>query len=228
MALFPVSFFSPFAIPAMAAYMWFQSAATGEGFGMPYQYSKRKISAMSNEEFNMMDGAKIAEISLSDIRAYVDALPEFFLEARRVNVMFLKELTHLWKDAVDFGFEMVGSNFSGAPSPETGVQPNPDYVPEPDKFLPPIAGTDSLPPTKKTPPKKPSPTGDQRGAEIMKRQIDDLEEKMLNQKRIVDVHYPNPDDKGRSAKEHRGRLTDMINALYKKRLEFKKKYGYWY
>ncbi len=50
-----------------------QSAVMGEAFGKHYQYGKRKISSMTNEEFNKMDGGDIFGSIVTD---YVKIIPQ--------------------------------------------------------------------------------------------------------------------------------------------------------
>ncbi len=50
----PVSGFLPVPLPMMIPFMGAQSLVIGKMFGVGFQYGKRKISAMSNEEFNKL------------------------------------------------------------------------------------------------------------------------------------------------------------------------------
>ncbi len=52
MGILPIGFFSPLPLAMMIPFMATQSLAMGEAFGKSFQYGKRKISAMSNEDFN--------------------------------------------------------------------------------------------------------------------------------------------------------------------------------
>ncbi len=50
----PIGFFAPLPLPMMIPFMGMQSAVMAEQFGTLFQYGKRRISAMSNEEFNAL------------------------------------------------------------------------------------------------------------------------------------------------------------------------------
>ncbi len=50
----PIGFFAPLPLPMMIPFMGIQSAVMAEQFGTMFQYGKRRISAMSNEEFNKL------------------------------------------------------------------------------------------------------------------------------------------------------------------------------
>ncbi len=50
----PIGFFAPLPLPMMIPFMGIQSAVMAEQFGTLFQYGKRRISAMSNEEFNKL------------------------------------------------------------------------------------------------------------------------------------------------------------------------------
>lgn len=101
----PIGFFMPLAFPAMATYMWYQSAMIGEGFYMTGHYAKRKIDSMSNEQFNKLTAADIARIASDDMKSFIDALPHMFQQGRQVNKMILQELVNLLEDTLNFGID---------------------------------------------------------------------------------------------------------------------------
>ncbi len=51
-----------------------QSLAMGEAFGKGFQYGKRKISSMSNEDFNKMDFKELSESLATDYRVMIPSL----------------------------------------------------------------------------------------------------------------------------------------------------------
>ncbi len=57
----PIGFFAPLPLPMMIPFMGIQSAVMAEQFGTLFQYGKRRISAMSNEEFNKLTWADLQD-----------------------------------------------------------------------------------------------------------------------------------------------------------------------
>ena len=137
----PVGFFMPMAFPAMAPYMWYQSAMIGEGFYMNGKIAERRIGAMPNDYFK--EGGKamsyFIEIQRKDMQAYIDALPKMFAQARQVNHMILEELVTMLGDAIKLGLEVLVNqgNYGELGRPSAG---NPNY------FNPPTADQDFAPP----------------------------------------------------------------------------------
>ncbi len=67
--------FSPMPLGIMAPFMAYQSAALAYSFGLNYEYGKRKIKSMSNEQFNELTPIKLNEIT----SIHHDALLEGFI-----------------------------------------------------------------------------------------------------------------------------------------------------
>ncbi len=68
----PIGGFLPIPLALMIPFMFMQSVMMGYGFGTGFQYSKRKISAMSNEEFN---ATSIKNETQKMFAAYHDIIP---------------------------------------------------------------------------------------------------------------------------------------------------------
>ena len=64
-----IGFFAPLPIAIMIPFMAAQSAAMAEAFGSHFQYGKRKISSMSNEEFNALTSEKLFGDTAANIKA---------------------------------------------------------------------------------------------------------------------------------------------------------------
>ncbi len=69
-----IGFFAPFPLALMIPFMAGQSLAMGEAFGKGFQYGKRKISSMSNEEFNALDFKELSESLATDYRVMIPSL----------------------------------------------------------------------------------------------------------------------------------------------------------
>ncbi len=69
----PVGGFFPIPLAMMIPFMATQSLVMGEAFGKAFQFGKRKISAMSNDEFNEL---KIEKVASEMFQSYKNILPE--------------------------------------------------------------------------------------------------------------------------------------------------------
>lgn len=70
----PLGFFAPLPNPVMIPFMGIQSAIMAKMFGEYFQYGKRKIQAMSNEEFNRLDATQLSLRNRADVQDIVTAL----------------------------------------------------------------------------------------------------------------------------------------------------------
>ncbi len=69
----PVGGFFPIPLAMMIPFMATQSLVMGEAFGKAFQFGKRKISAMSNDEFNKLN---IEQVASEMFASYKNILPE--------------------------------------------------------------------------------------------------------------------------------------------------------
>lgn len=69
-----IGFFAPFPLALMIPFMAGQSLAMGEAFGKGFQYGKRKISSMSNEEFNKLNFQELSESIATDYRVMIPSI----------------------------------------------------------------------------------------------------------------------------------------------------------
>ncbi len=105
----------------------------GDAFGKSYQYGKRKISAMSNEEFNELTPKDLAKDITADFEALIPELKiamaastEFQGQIiREMGAMLQNFLADLPADVKQF---ILGLNQGGGlPSP-IGIEPPPDVT----------------------------------------------------------------------------------------------------
>ncbi len=71
-----IGFFAPFPLALMIPFMAGQSLAMGEAFGKGFQYGKRKISSMSNEEFNALNFQQLSESIATDYKVMIPSMKE--------------------------------------------------------------------------------------------------------------------------------------------------------
>ncbi len=69
----PVGGFFPIPLAMMIPFMATQSLVMGEAFGKAFQFGKRKISAMGNDEFNVLN---IEQVASEMFASYKNILPE--------------------------------------------------------------------------------------------------------------------------------------------------------
>ncbi len=70
----PVSGFLPVPLPMMIPFMGAQSLVIGKMFGEGFQYGKRKISAMGNEEFNKLTFQDMMSNARSELKASIPTM----------------------------------------------------------------------------------------------------------------------------------------------------------
>ncbi len=98
-------------IPFMAG----QSLMMGEAFGKGFQYGKRKISAMSNEEFNALTPSKLGEEIKTDYTAIIPHLGQAVKASSDFQSLVIKEIIDVIKN---LPADIIGG-FTGTSNPET-------------------------------------------------------------------------------------------------------------
>ncbi len=69
-----------------------QSLVLGKQFGEGFQYGKRKISAMSNEEFNKLTPAKLAQDNAEELKQMIPSMKGAITDMRSFQSFIVKEL----------------------------------------------------------------------------------------------------------------------------------------
>ncbi len=98
----PIGFFSPLPLPIMVPFMFMQSAAMALGFGSFFQYGKRKISSMSNEEFNVLTPEALTSQLISSIDNMIPSVESSFHQMEKMNEMILQAMAKYFDQAVGF------------------------------------------------------------------------------------------------------------------------------
>ncbi len=110
----PIGFFSPLPLPIMVPFMFMQSAAMALGFGSFFQYGKRKLSAMSNEEFNALTPEALTSQLMSSINNMIPTVEQSFHQMESMNVMILEAMAKYFSQGVEFLDKWIigrGENF---------------------------------------------------------------------------------------------------------------------
>ncbi len=96
-----VGFFAPFPLALMIPFMAGQSLAMGEAFGKGFQYGKRKISSMSNEDFNALDFKSLSESLATDYRTMIPSLEQSIRASDKLQSAVIQEMGDLIKSIPD-------------------------------------------------------------------------------------------------------------------------------
>ncbi len=139
---FPVplpSTFMPLPLAIMIPFMGIQSGVMAQQFGMNFQYGKRKISAMSNEEFNKLTPQQMQADFSNQITGMIPTFEKSLQEMRPFQRMIFIEMIAAFKEAVQLGLDIAGAGLginTGLPSiPKDKFTPGPEE--EQRGFIPP-------------------------------------------------------------------------------------------
>ncbi len=80
--------------------MFMQSAAMALGFGSFFQYGKRKISSMSNEEFNALTPEALTAQLLSNVNNMIPSVQSSFKQMEQMNVLILDAMANYFSQGV--------------------------------------------------------------------------------------------------------------------------------
>ncbi len=92
-----IGFFAPLPLAMMMPFMAGQSMMMGDAFGKSYQYGKRKISAMSNEDFNKLTTRDLANDIQADFNAIIPPLSEAVRQSSQFQSLIIQEMGKIIK-----------------------------------------------------------------------------------------------------------------------------------
>ncbi len=104
----------PLPLPIMIPFMMWQSAAIAAGFGTYFQFAKRRVSAMSNEDFNKADPHELVNSMYDDI---VKQIPSSFAKVDSLTPVMLQSMNVMLDQAVKWLQGAITGNFFGTPNP---------------------------------------------------------------------------------------------------------------
>ncbi len=90
----PISGFLPVPLPMMIPFMGAQSLVIGKMFGEGFQYGKRKISAMPNEEFNKLTFEKMMSNARSEMQAAIPTMQQAMQDMKPMVETVVHEFTN--------------------------------------------------------------------------------------------------------------------------------------
>ncbi len=98
-----VGLFMPLPLAMMIPFMGIQSAVMAKQFGENFQYGKRRISAMSNEEFNKLTPQKIQENANKELKAMIPSMQASVTEMRSFQTFLIREFLLMINDSIRAG-----------------------------------------------------------------------------------------------------------------------------
>ncbi len=104
----------------------------GDAFGKSYQYGKRKISAMSNEDFNKLTPADLAKEITADFTVLIPELKIAMQQSTEFQGQIIVEMGNILKTLPDivkeFIFGTPGESVITPPPPPPSIQKIYDFI----------------------------------------------------------------------------------------------------
>ncbi len=97
----------PLPLAIMIPFMGIQSGVMAQQFGMNFQYGKRKISAMSNEEFNKLTPEQMQADFSNQIKGMIPTFEQSLQDMRPFQRMIFVEMLAVMKTALDLGVDVA-------------------------------------------------------------------------------------------------------------------------
>ncbi len=91
------SLFAPFFFPLGIAFMGAQSAVMMKMAGENWQYGKRRISAMTNEDFNKMTPLKLYQVETAELRAMIPSIESSLKSMTPLTATIVTEMINTFK-----------------------------------------------------------------------------------------------------------------------------------
>ncbi len=99
----------PLPLAMMIPFMGIQSMVMAKQFGENFQYGKRRISAMSNEEFNKLTPAKLLSNANAELKSQIPLMQESMQDMRNFQTFIVKEFLLTIRSIIDAGLgKLIG------------------------------------------------------------------------------------------------------------------------
>ncbi len=119
MGILPIGFFAPLPLAIMIPFMAAQSFAMGHAFGTSFQYGKRKISSMTNEEFNALSATDLHGELQADIRAMIPNMNQSFKTMEQFQLDIISSMVNTLKLGAEQFFEWISTGKTGTEVSQT-------------------------------------------------------------------------------------------------------------
>ncbi len=108
-----IGFFAPLPLALMMPFMAGQSLLMGEAFGKGFQFGKRKISSMTNDDFNALTAKDLGQQIATDYNDIIPSLEQAVKASSAFQSMIIQEMGVILKSIPDeilkfFGLEGLG------------------------------------------------------------------------------------------------------------------------
>ncbi len=103
------SLFAPFFFPLGIAFMGAQSAVMMKMAGENWQYGKRRISAMTNEDFNKLTPLKLYQIETAELRAIIPSIESSLQSMTPLTATIVTEMINTFKVGAEAAAKYIQS-----------------------------------------------------------------------------------------------------------------------
>ncbi len=103
----PIGFFMPLPLAMMIPFMGIQSAVMAKQFGENFQYGKRRISAMSNEEFNRLTPKILMENANAELKSMIPSMEQSIKDMSEFQTFLIGEFIKMIGDMLAAGLGKV-------------------------------------------------------------------------------------------------------------------------
>jgi len=107
MAILPIGFFMPLPLAMMIPFMGIQSAVMMKQAGENWQYGKRRISAMTNEDFNNLTPQGMLERSNQEVQAMIPSMEQSIKDMRQFQDFIIVEVIELIRRGLETGLGAI-------------------------------------------------------------------------------------------------------------------------
>ncbi len=104
-----IGFFMPLPLAMMIPFMGIQSMVMAKQFGENFQYGKRRISAMSNDDFNKLTPAKLLSNANDELKSQIPLMKQSMEDMRQFQTFIVKEFLLTIRSIIDAGLgKLIG------------------------------------------------------------------------------------------------------------------------
>ncbi len=120
----PIGGFMPIPLAMMIPFMATQSIVMGDAFGKAYQFGKRKISAMSNEEFNALKLSDLIADMQVEFKASIPSIKQSINDSTELQNHIIAEMLLILPRITQAGLKGAEEiiHTAGAPARETAQE----------------------------------------------------------------------------------------------------------
>ncbi len=99
----------PLPLAMMIPFMGIQSMVMAKQFGENFQYGKRRISAMSNDDFNKLTPAKLLSNANDELKSQIPLMQQSMEDMRQFQTFIVKEFLLTIRSIIDAGLgKLIG------------------------------------------------------------------------------------------------------------------------